>query len=329
MRPSLGVLITYFNEGKLLTECLDTLRSGPDKPDEILIYDDASGDPAERYVKEEHRARILRGEKNVGPGLARNELMRASGSDFIHFQDADDLFDPRWCAALRDAIGRGETGIVLNNVSVVDPEGRKTVAPRLYDFRALFQSNDLLDFFLAEYTYILVAMTTFRRESALRVGGFLPRETLTFAEDFEFHMRLFSQDLKFRVIEDALVVKRRRPNSLSRDENVLMRPGVFTDGIKSLHLIREWLPARYHRHLPDIFCRRGAGLFRNGRLPEARTAFRLAREWGGADYHKQPRAYRLLAKTFGPEFAEWIVFFYSQLKSRRPLSCGKMSRNGN
>ncbi|MGH7198477.1 MAG: glycosyltransferase family 2 protein, partial [Candidatus Omnitrophota bacterium] len=41
------MLITYHNEGELLTECLDTLLSGPDTPDEILIYDDASGDPAE------------------------------------------------------------------------------------------------------------------------------------------------------------------------------------------------------------------------------------------------------------------------------------------
>ncbi|MGH7197405.1 MAG: glycosyltransferase family 2 protein, partial [Candidatus Omnitrophota bacterium] len=214
-RPSLGVLVTYHNEGELLTECLDTLLSGSDTPDEILIYDDASGDPAERYVKKEHPVRIIRGEENIGIGLARNELMRASQSDFVHFQDADDFFDPRWCAAVRGAIGAGETDLVLNNVSAVEPGSRESAPQRLYDFSELRASKDLLDFFLSEYTYVLVAMSTFRREAALRAGEFLPREVLNFAEDFEFHMRLFALGLKYEVVEEGLVIKRRRPNSLS------------------------------------------------------------------------------------------------------------------
>jgi glycosyltransferase involved in cell wall biosynthesis len=313
MRPSLGVLITYHNEGRLLAECLDTLLAQSDRPDEILIFDDASSDPAEKHVEEGRQGvRILRGEKNMGAGLARNELLRLSRSDFIHFQDADDFFDPSWCGSVRAAIDTGEADIILNNVSAVDAAGTAVIASKLYNFHGLFLANDLTAFFLTEYTNILVAMTTFRREAALSAGGFLPRETLTFAEDFEFHIRLFAQGSKFKVIPDALVIKRRRPDSLSRDGSRRLRPEVFTDAIKSLQLIGEWLPSRYQCFLPDLFCRRGASLFRIGRRREARLAFRQAREWGKPLYRSQPWAYRTLARTFGPELPEWTFLFYSR-----------------
>jgi hypothetical protein len=202
--------------------------------------------------------------------------------------------------------------------------GATLVARRLYNFKKLIVSQDLLHFFLAEYTFVLVAATTFRRESALRIGGFLPRETLNFAEDYEFHIRLFTLGMTFKFIEDSLTTRRRRSNSLSLDARVCMRPEVFLDGVKCLHLIREWLPPRYHAHLPDIVHRRGTHLFRSGWRHEARRAFRIAREWGGPRYRKKPGIYRWLAKTFGPEFAEWMVFFYSRLKSRKLWSCGKI-----
>jgi glycosyltransferase involved in cell wall biosynthesis len=312
MRPSLGVLITYYNEGELLTECLDSLLSGSVKPDEILIYDDASGDPAERYVKRHHPVRIIHGKENIGAGRARNELMRASACDLIHLHDADDLFDPRWCITVRETAAGDETDLILSNVLDMDPDSTDRALTPHYDFRELRSSKDLLHFFLAEYTTIMTPMTTYRRELALRAGGFLPRETLTCAEEYEFHMRLFSLGIKFHVLEEGLVIRRARPNSLSRDASLEIRPETFADGIKSLRLIKDWLPARYHPLLPDVLHRRGVGLFRKGRRGEARSAFRLAQKWGGPLYRKQPPAYRMLAGTFGPEFAEWVVHFYSR-----------------
>jgi len=42
MPPTISVLITYYNERELLTECLRSLAAQTQLPDEILIYDDAS-----------------------------------------------------------------------------------------------------------------------------------------------------------------------------------------------------------------------------------------------------------------------------------------------
>jgi len=308
----LGVLITYYSEGPFLRECLDTLLSGPDKPDEILIYDDASPDPAERYVRGGDPVRIIRGKYNIGVGRARNELMKVSQSDFIHFQDADDFFDPLWCQKVRSALARGGIGVVLNNVSVVNGDNTDTLEKAIYDFRELSPARDLQLFFLLSSKPTLVAMTTFLRESGLATGGFLPREVIGIAEDFEFHMRLFALSLKFEVVDDCLVIRRIHANSLTRDEKTGVRPEVYGSRIKILHLVKRSLPVGYYRYLPDLCHKKGVSLYRSGWHHEARLAFRIAEREGGASYRDRSAVYRFIAKTFGPEPVEWLVLFYSR-----------------
>src|ERR1043165_9541693 len=97
MRPGISVLITYYNERQLLTECLESLEAQTDRPDEILIYDDCSTYPAKDYLLPGLPARVIRGEENHGPSHGRNVLLEAARSECVHFHDSDDLFAPAWC----------------------------------------------------------------------------------------------------------------------------------------------------------------------------------------------------------------------------------------
>ncbi len=54
---TLAVLITYHNERALLQDCLESLRSGPETTDEVIVYDDASTYPAEDYLADRFRRR--------------------------------------------------------------------------------------------------------------------------------------------------------------------------------------------------------------------------------------------------------------------------------
>ena len=117
MRPTLGVLVTYHNEGRLLGECLDSLLHQKERPDEVLIYDDASEAPAEDYLPKDFSGRIIRGDVNRGPSYGRNRLLRESQSDYIHFHDADDLFYPDWCGRIRQAIEESEPDVVFTEIS--------------------------------------------------------------------------------------------------------------------------------------------------------------------------------------------------------------------
>ncbi|HEX2780879.1 MAG TPA: glycosyltransferase family 2 protein, partial [Gemmatimonadaceae bacterium] len=66
--PTVAVLVTYYNEGELLRECLTSILAQDPPPDEVLVYDDASRIPAQPHVPEGAPVRVIRGSQNVGPG---------------------------------------------------------------------------------------------------------------------------------------------------------------------------------------------------------------------------------------------------------------------
>src|SRR5205814_1237557 len=104
MKPSLAVLITYHDEQHLLTRCVDSLMTQPERPDEIWIYDDASQHPASRFVLPELQECVIRGESNKGPAYGRNQLLAATTCTFVHFHDADDWFFDGWTHQVTSAL---------------------------------------------------------------------------------------------------------------------------------------------------------------------------------------------------------------------------------
>ncbi len=113
MPPRVAVLITYHDERELLGECLRSLIMGEDRPDEVLVHDDASAEPAVAYVPANIPVSIIRSETNLGPARARNALLRASSADYVHFHDADDLFHNDWSCRVRQANWNGRSGRCL------------------------------------------------------------------------------------------------------------------------------------------------------------------------------------------------------------------------
>src|ERR1700730_15948409 len=109
---TIGILITYWNERELLTECLESIGQQIDRVDEVLVYDDASDYPAKDYLPPGSITRVIRGDRNRGPSYGQNALLASSRSEYVHFHDADDLILPGWCARLR-------AELVASNVDVV------------------------------------------------------------------------------------------------------------------------------------------------------------------------------------------------------------------
>ena len=57
--PTLSILLTYHNEGPLLTETLASLVAGTRQPGEVLIYDDASTRLPEAYIPDGLPVRVV------------------------------------------------------------------------------------------------------------------------------------------------------------------------------------------------------------------------------------------------------------------------------
>jgi glycosyltransferase involved in cell wall biosynthesis len=104
MDATIGLYITYHNERELLTELIQSVASGWDRPEEIIVYDDCSSFPAQHFVPSDETIKIIRGDENRGFAFGRNRLLERASADYVHFHDSDDFFLPGWLRCIRQAI---------------------------------------------------------------------------------------------------------------------------------------------------------------------------------------------------------------------------------
>lgn len=304
-RPTLGVLVTYFNEGEIVRRTLDSLLVQSEGPEEILIYDDASADPPQRVLPQNFPGRVIRGEKNRGPAYGRNRLLEMSRCDYVHFHDADDLFHPQWCQRVRQTIAQTGADVVLTEISSYERD--KLLCERLLGLQRLKWSEDFVRFCIRNP--LLTSAGTYRREVVAAMGGY--RESLWQSEDYDFHIRLASQGVSYAVVTDPLIF-RSRP--AGRSQNHMEVWSSATEAVERL----SWeLPRRYQQDLATAALQAGSALFRVGARRQAREAFRLAQKIGPPSFDRRGLPYAWTARVLGPEMAETIGIFYRKIIPQR------------
>jgi hypothetical protein len=295
----LSFLITYHDEGSWLTECLQSIVPQLHDHDEVLIYDDASADPAAGYVPDDARVHCLRGAANIGPARGRNELMRASRGTHVHFHDADDLCAPDWRRRVAAELESG-VDVVFTDVQSFDAQGGRW--PHVMDVAQLARGGDLLAFALRGG--VLVPSGTYRREVVERLGGY--RADLWQSEDYDFHIRLALAEPSWRAIPEDLVLIRRHAEQRSR-----FTREVWSCAVDSLASNASQFPAHAHAHVAHAATRAGSELFAAGAHADARRAFQLAAQFGGPRYDRG--AMQKLTGIVGALSAERIAALYRKL----------------
>ncbi len=304
MQDRLGVLITYYNERNLLHECLSSLLGQKTRPSEIIVYDDASTHPAEEYIPAGVRIPVIRGDVNRGPACGRNALLRASRSDYVHFHDADDLFDPRWCKSVANIIQGSAPDAIFTEISSY--KDGQLGSDRMLGLKRLLNGEDLVRFCIRGA--MLPAAGTYRRQRVLAIGGY--REQLWQSEDFDFHVRLAASGIRYTVIDDPLVAIRIR--SCSRSQN---HEEVWSSALEAIRLLAKEIDPHYRSDLAYKAARAGSILFRAGARQKARVAFRIAQELGPPSYYGERPLYGFIARLFGPQAAESFGLIYRRFVS--------------
>jgi glycosyltransferase involved in cell wall biosynthesis len=93
---NISLLIPTYNAEHHLPNLIADARAQTAPFAEILVYDDKSTDRTVEVAKALGVDRILPAEENRGASYARNRLIDACGSEWIHFHDADDRLDARY-----------------------------------------------------------------------------------------------------------------------------------------------------------------------------------------------------------------------------------------
>lgn len=313
MNHSISILITYHDEKELLTDCLNSLKGQLDSCDEILIYDDASKVPPQRFIPRGINARVLRGDTNRGPAYGRNVLLSKARGEYIHFHDADDWFSESWARRIRRVLIATPCDVIFTEVSSY--QKGQVVSSEVLGLKSITSPDKLLPFCIEHF--MLVPAGTYRRTLIQKMGGY--REDLWQSEDFDFHVRLANLAPKFEIILEPLVSIRLRPESRSqkRDESL-------GDAVKAIDLLRKEVPQQYHQTLAQKAARLGSELFEQGYRKKAREAFKLAKALGHPTFEHKPGFYQKVAETSGQEIAEWVSLVYRKII---PESMRRNARN--
>ncbi len=302
-RPApISVLITYYRERELVRRCVDSLLANPRPVAEILIHDDASPEPAADYLPKHPLIQIHRSEKNRGPSVGRNLLLKAAKSDFIHFHDSDDWFAPTWCERVAGELEQHNPDVVYTEIDS-------------YRHGSLFRNNVLelqkvangLDLVTFSLHHALLPLSgTYRTSLVRRLGGY--REVLWQSEDFEFHARLALAEPTVRILTDALASIEVRDQSRSQKQIE-----VWQWRLASLRLLFLDLAPKYYATFIEALCSTGCRLYELGDAKSAREAYGLAMQLGTPQYLGRSLSFRWLAKTLGPFRAEWVGVAYRNL----------------
>jgi glycosyltransferase involved in cell wall biosynthesis len=317
MAVTISVLITYCGEKELLRDSLRSLARQDPAVHEVLVYDDASLSPAEGYLVPELPVKVLRGEKRIGPSAARNILLRASTGEAVHFHDADDLFCAEWSRMVQDAFARGAE--VVFSESYAERDG-VLYSKALIEFSDAPKniSSDLLKVCLR---YIMITSCgVYSRRLAVEAGGF--RESLEYAEDYDFNVRIAAMKPSFLLIPEPLVVKRVRTDSYGSD-----RPRNHEWMVQVLEMLSRELPLEYRGEIAYVANRIGADMLGAGDESLARRAFALGRTLGPAsEPYGDSWFKRLLVRCLGQETAEHISLWYRRIVP--PGIRGKVRQTG-
>src|SRR5262249_61215582 len=101
MPQRISIVIPCYNGGRFLPETLQSVLGQTRKPDEIIVVNDGSTDPATLELLRSLPPEIRVVHKlNEGLGYARNTGIEASSGDLILMLDDDDLITPECLAKM-------------------------------------------------------------------------------------------------------------------------------------------------------------------------------------------------------------------------------------
>lgn len=111
----LSFIVPYYNGGKYIKECLDSLylQDISIESYEVLVVNDCSTDQQSldilyAYQKQHSNMRVLHTEKNVRVGGARNHGIRNAKGKYIWFVDQDDKIEPYCLTQLLERIEKND-----------------------------------------------------------------------------------------------------------------------------------------------------------------------------------------------------------------------------
>jgi glycosyltransferase involved in cell wall biosynthesis len=265
--PSISIILPTHNRAPLLARAMRSVLAQSDPEFEVVVIDDGSGDDTPQvlasFAAADSRVRLLRNEAPQRVAAARNRAIRAATGEWMACLDDDDEMLPDYVARLRRHLRAvPEAGLVWTGVERVHHNG----TPPRREIEVWHHRWDgrtpIVHKFLLMYSQSFGVAT--RRSAMINAGLF--DEQSSSIEDIDLAMRLLVAGTPYAALPEVLIrVHLGEVVSLSRssDNRSNLRLRLLNNNMTFLQT-QPMLLAHYR-----LFAL--SGLYRDGRLPEARA----------------------------------------------------------
>ena len=138
-----SVLITTYNSGKFLSNCLDSVFRQTYQPLEVVIVDNASDDNTRTILQKMEGIRIIYNARNLGFAAAQNQAARAAAGQWLLSLNPDVILSPNFISQL---VAKGEldanVGTVCGKLLRWDPN-REQPLTNIIDSTGIYFRPDL------------------------------------------------------------------------------------------------------------------------------------------------------------------------------------------
>lgn len=193
--PKISIIVPVYNVEKYLPRCLDSIIGQTFKDWECLVIDDGSTDTSgticDEYAIEDDRIKVFH-RNNSGVSSSRNYGLDMANGEYIIFIDSDDYWIDsdsldNLISQIRDNdVVRGEYIKVYDSGEIIEPIRNK----KALDSNRISSYDMITKGIAGEYFSFLFLF----RKSAINDIRF--DETLSFREDMDFLLKIFSAPLK-------------------------------------------------------------------------------------------------------------------------------------
>jgi len=221
MSGKVSVVVTCYNYGGYLGECLDSVLSQSYSDLEIILVNDGSTDQTAEVARgflKETRVRYIE-QENAGQARAKNVGIGHSTGNFVAFLDADDAWEREKLEKQIPLFTDPRIGVVYSLARYVDAEGRRVVLDQSHLSFHPHAGNVTRQLFMDNF--VPFSSSVVRKEILDQARGF--DERLKMGIDWDLWLRL-SLSWAFGYVDDTLLVYRvGHPGQMSKNTEVRHR----------------------------------------------------------------------------------------------------------
>lgn len=223
--PRVSVIVAAFNAARFIGSAIASVQAQTERDLEVIVVDDASTDGTAEAVlalaAKDERVRLVRAERNGGPGTARRLGVAAATGEWVAVLDADDRFHPDRLARLLALGNRLGADMVADNLlqcSEGDPARSAVMLPP--ELISAPRAVTALEFVQGtmgrpgRHRFAYSFLKPMVRREFLRAHGLTYRD-IRFAEDFLFALECLLAGANWVVTPEPLYLYTVREGSLT------------------------------------------------------------------------------------------------------------------